>query len=45
MAPGRRPIIWNEIKDDPNSDQAINRKIKAVYQQYINALVNNEMLP
>ena len=45
MAPGRGPIIWNEIKDDPNSDKAINRKIKAVYQQYINALVNNEMLP
>jgi phosphoglycerol transferase MdoB-like AlkP superfamily enzyme len=45
LAPGRGPIIWNEIKDDPNSDKAINRKIKAVYQQYINALVNNEMLP
>ena len=45
MAPGRGPIIWNEIKDAPNSDKAINRKIKAVYQQYINALVNNEMLP
>lgn len=45
MAPGRGPIIWNEIKDDPNSDKVINRKIKAVYQQYINALVSNEMLP
>ena len=45
MAPGRSPIIWNEIKDDPNSNKEINRKIKAVYQQYINALVSNEMLP
>ncbi len=45
MAPGRSPIIWNEIKDDRNSNKEINRKIKAVYQQYINALVSNEMLP
>ena len=45
MAPGRSPIIWNELKDDPSSKKGITRKIKAVYQQYINALVSNEMLP
>lgn len=45
MAPGRGPLIWNEIKEDPNSDAILNKKIKAVYQQYIKALVNNEMLP
>jgi hypothetical protein len=45
MAPGRSPLIWNEIKEDSNSDTILNKKIKAVYQQYIKALVNNEMLP
>ena len=45
MAPGRDPIVWNEVQDDLTSESVVKTKIKAVYQQYINALVNNAMLP
>ncbi len=45
MAPDRDPIVWNEIKDDLTSERMVKTQIKAVYQQYINALVNNAMLP
>lgn len=47
MSPTARPLIWNELETDSvnDGDQETIRKIKAIYQQYIAALVDNRMIP
>ena len=47
MSPSAKPLIWNELQTGKvnAADQETIRRIKAIYQQYIAALVNNEMVP
>tara|TARA_B110000495_G_C23043776_1_gene628747 strand:- start:20874 stop:21734 length:861 start_codon:yes stop_codon:yes gene_type:complete len=47
MSPTAKPLIWNELETDSvnDGDQETIRKIKAIYQQYIAALVDNRMIP
>ena len=47
MSPSSKPLIWNELQTGKvnAADQETIRRIKAIYQQYIAALVNNEMVP
>jgi hypothetical protein len=46
MGPNIKPFIWSEIKEDiPEQNRNLALKIKAIYQQYINALIDNKMIP
>ena len=46
MGPKKEPFIWNEIKENKSKkNKQLSTKIKAIYQQYINALIDNRMIP
>jgi hypothetical protein len=46
MGPNKEPFIWNEIKESGfTNNKELTTKIKAIYQQYINALIDNKMIP
>ena len=46
MGPKKEPFIWNEIKENESKkNKQLSTKIKAIYQQYINALIDNRMIP
>lgn len=46
MGPSHKPIIWNELQNNPEQEDAeVVKKIKAIYQQYINRMLDNKMVP
>lgn len=46
MGPHKEPFIWNEIMESGfKKNKDLTTKIKAIYQQYINALIDNKMIP
>ena len=47
LSPGKKSLIWNDRmqKEWKDSEKATIRKLKAIYQHYTHALIDNKMLP